>query len=174
MFRTTLAVVLSTLVVTASARAAEDVTPSSTLLASAATAVADRVNIDTPLVNPDLIRALQASAAPTSNFAAAPRRPGALTSMYAGLIALEAYDVYSTRAALSHGAMEANPMMQGIVKSTPAFVAVKVGMTAMTILGAERLWKNNHRTAAILVMAAQNATMAWVAQHNASVIGKLR
>jgi hypothetical protein len=76
-----------------------------------------------------------------------------LPSLYVSLSALQAYDVYSTLTALGHGATEANPMMQGVVGNPTAFVALK---------------------SAVLLMVASNGLMAYVARHNASVLGNLR
>ena len=70
-------------------------------------------------------------------------RPAILPALYASYAALQAYDVYSTKAALARGAREANPLMQGVVKNSGAFVAVKVGAAAAGIVAAERLWKTN-------------------------------
>ena len=100
-------------------------------------------------------------------------RPAVLTALYASYGALQAYDVYSTRQALARGAREANPLMQGVVGNTGAFVALKVGVGAATIVAAERLWKTN-KPAAIGVMIAGNSVAAIVAARNARTLGQLR
>jgi hypothetical protein len=100
-------------------------------------------------------------------------RPTVLTALYASYGALQAYDVYSTRQALARGAREANPMMQGVVGNTGAFVALKAGVGAATIVAAERLWKTN-KPAAIGVMIAGNSVAAIVAARNARTLGQLR
>ena len=113
----------------------------------------------------------------TINLAAqfkAPRRPLALPGLYAGSALLQGYDAYSTLSALKSGATEANPLMRGITKSPVAFVALKAGVTAGSIMGAERLWKDNHRTAAVLMMIASNGMMAAVAAHNSAVLQRVR
>ena len=97
-----------------------------------------------------------------------------LPSLYVSLGALQAYDVYSTLTALQGGASEANPLMQGVVGNPAAFIALKVGVTGASIYAAERLWKQQKRTQAILLMAASNGLMAYVAHHNARVLGTLR
>jgi hypothetical protein len=81
--------------------------------------------------------------------------------------------VYSTRQALARGAREANPLMQGVVGNTSAFVALKVGVGAASIVAAERLWKTN-KPAAIGVMIAGNSVAAIVAARNARTLGQLR
>jgi len=96
-------------------------------------------------------------------------RPALLPGLYAGLIALQGFDIYSTTNALRHGAGEANPMMQGIVGSPALFWSVKAAATVTPMLAAERLWKHN-KAGAIAVMVVSNGVMAAVAAHNASVL----
>ena len=100
-------------------------------------------------------------------------RPATLTALYASYGALQAYDVYSTRQALARGAREANPLMQGVVGNTGAFVAMKAGVAVATIAAAEKLWKTN-KPAAIGVMIAGNSVAAIVAARNARTLGQLR
>jgi hypothetical protein len=100
-------------------------------------------------------------------------RPAALTALYASYAALQAYDVYSTRQALASGAREANPLMQGVVGNTGAFVAMKASVAVATIAAAEKLWKTN-KPAAIGVMIAGNSVAAMVAARNARTLGQLR
>ena len=100
-------------------------------------------------------------------------RPKALTSLYASYAALQTFDVYSTRQALGRGAREANPLMQGVVGNTSAFVAVKTAVVVTTIVTAERLWKTN-KPAAIAVMVASNGVAAIVAARNARTLNQLR
>ena len=104
----------------------------------------------------------------------APRRPFALPALYGGSIALQGYDAYSTLSALKSGASEANPLMNGITRSPLAFVALKAGLTTASIVGAEQLWKDHHRVAAIVMMAASNGMMAAVAAHNNAVLQRVR
>ena len=100
-------------------------------------------------------------------------RPAALTALYATYSALQAYDVYSTRQAMARGAQEANPLMQGVVGNTGAFVAVKATVAIATIAAAEKLWKTN-KPAAIGVMIAGNSVAAIVAARNARTLGQIR
>lgn len=97
-----------------------------------------------------------------------------LLSMYAGNGALQGYDAYSTLKALKSGGAEANPVMGFATKSSAGLILVKVGMSAVTIYTAERLWRNNHRGHAIAVMLLSNGLMAIVAAHNHSVLQQLR
>lgn len=101
-------------------------------------------------------------------------RPTLLPALYVSYAVLQVYDVYSTRQSLAGGAREANPLMQGVVGNPGAFWALKAGATAGTILAAERLWKNNHKAAAIAVMVASNGIAAMVASKNARTLRQLR
>ena len=100
-------------------------------------------------------------------------RPAPLTALYVSYAALQAYDVYSTRQALGRGGSEANPLMQGVVGNTGAFVALKAGVGIATIAAAEKLWKTN-KPAAIGLMIAGNSVAAVVAARNASTVARLR
>jgi hypothetical protein len=102
-----------------------------------------------------------------------PTRPAALPLLYVSLAGLQAYDVYSTRTALSRGGYEANPLMGGVANSTTGLVVVKAVSTAGTIFIAERLWKKN-RVAAIMTMVVANGVMAAVAMNNARTLNTLR
>ena len=100
-------------------------------------------------------------------------RPAALTALYASYTALQAYDVYSTRQALARGARETNPLMQGVVGNTGAFIALKAGVTVATIVAAEKLWKTN-KPAAIGLMIVGNSVAAFGAARNSRTLGQLR
>jgi Domain of unknown function (DUF5658) len=156
------AVVTGLMTTTSSVLAADQQTTTTLTptVAAAATSLAQR---------PDL--------ASTINLAAQfkmPRRPMPLSGLYAGSAFLQGYDAYSTLSALKSGATEANPLIRGITKNPAAFVALKAGVTAASIMGAERLRKDNHRTAAILMMIASNGMMAAVAAHNSAVLHRVR
>jgi hypothetical protein len=100
-------------------------------------------------------------------------RPAAMTALYVSYGALQAYDIYATRQALAGGARESNPLMQGVVGNTGAFVALKAGVTVATIAVAEKLWKTN-KPAAIGVMIVGNSVAAIAAAHNSRALGQLR
>lgn len=101
------------------------------------------------------------------------RRPMILPALYASYVALQAYDVYSTRSAMALGAREANPVMQPVVRNTGAVIALKAGVGVATIAAAERLWRTN-KPAAIAVMVAGNSVAAMVAARNARTLSQLR
>ena len=146
-------------VAAADERGAATLTPAA---AVAASALAER---------PDL--AAQMTLAPRAQ-PASPRRPLTLPALYVGSALLQGYDAYSTLTVLKHGGVEANPMMKGVTKSPVAFIGLKAGVTAMSIMAAERMWKNNNRLGAVLTMVATNGVMAYVAAHNARVLAQVR
>jgi hypothetical protein len=97
-----------------------------------------------------------------------------LSTLYVSFAALQAYDAYSTSVGLRHGAVEANPMMSGIVGSTATLLAVKAAVTTTTFLVSERLWKQHRRGHAVAVMVISNGLMAAVAARNHAVLHEQR
>lgn len=93
-------------------------------------------------------------------------RPSVLPALYVAQGALQAMDMHSTMQAISHGAHEANPVMQGVVGNKGAMMAVKAGVAASTILMSECLWKKGNRTGAIVSMIIANSLTAVVVAHN--------
>lgn len=93
------------------------------------------------------------------------KRPTILPVLYATLGATQAWDVYSTRSALTSGAREANPATAAFSSNTGTLMGMKVATTAGTILFAERMWKKN-KVAAILMLTAINGATAAVSMHN--------
>jgi len=160
MRRTLVGSLVGLLLMTSSAFAADDNTTTAVTPAIAAAA--------TSLVRPDL--AANITVAPR----VAPRRPLMLPSLYAGSAFLQGYDAYSTLSALKNGGTEANPLMKGITKSPVAFIGLKAGVTMMSIMAAERMWKDNNRLGAVLTMVASNGFMAAVAAHNAAVLQRVK
>jgi hypothetical protein len=109
-------------------------------------------------------------AAPRPEWTGLAGRPSILTALYGGSAALQAFDAYSTLKALKGGAVEANPLMKGVVGNPGVFIGIKAAVTGASIMAAEQMWRNHHRVAAIVMMAASNGFMAAVAAHNASVL----
>lgn len=105
-----------------------------------------------------------------ARLAPSPSRPSVLPVLYASYAALQVYDVYSTRQALSRGARETNPLMQQVVGNQGAFWAVKASATIGTIAAAERLWKKDRKAAAIAVLVVSNGVAALVAARNAGTL----
>jgi hypothetical protein len=110
----------------------------------------------------------------STNVFARVKRPAALPTLYVASAALQGYDAYSTLSAIRAGAVEANPVMQGVVKSPAAFVAVKASVTALSIMAAEKMWKRGNRFGAIGVMVASNVAMGLVAANNARVLASMK
>ena len=98
-----------------------------------------------------------------------PRRPRGLRRSTPARRSFRA-NAYSTLTVLKHGGVEANPVMRGVTTHPAAFIGLKAGVTAMSIMAAERMWKNNNRLGAVLTMVAMNSMMALVAAHNAHVL----
>jgi hypothetical protein len=97
-----------------------------------------------------------------------------LLGLYASASFLQGYDAYSTLKALGTGAHETNPLMKTLTANPTVFVGVKAGLTGISILVAERMWRNHNRTGAIVAMAASNGVMAIVAANNARVLAQSR
>ena len=102
------------------------------------------------------------------------KRPMALPALYGASILLQGYDAYSTLTVLKQGGLEANPVMKGVTKNPVAFIGLKAGVTMMSIMAAERMWKNHNRVGAIATMIVSNGLMTAVAANNAKVLSSLR
>jgi uncharacterized protein DUF5658 len=100
-------------------------------------------------------------------------RPSILPVLYATTALTQALDAHSTMTAMSRGAREANPVMQGVASNGGALVAVKAGIAAGSIFVAEKMWRRN-RAGAIATMVALNLVTAAVAVHNYRVASQLR
>src|SRR5687768_4530109 len=70
---------------------------------------------------------------PTEAGEAKPRRPKALIPLYATFASLQVLDVHSTTRALDRGAVEANPVMKGVVSSPAGMLALKAGATTAIV-----------------------------------------
>ena len=101
----------------------------------------------------------------------APSRGALLSSLYVGLAGLNAFDAYSTAKAVHAGlATESNPVMRGLAGHSTAVWAVKGGVTAASVLLAERMWRNHRRLGAVTTMIVVNGMTAVVAANNAKVL----
>lgn len=94
---------------------------------------------------------------------------GVLLPLYVSFATLQMLDVHSTLRGLDAGASEANPMVRGIVERPAAFVALKGGMAAATILLTDRL-RGHSRPAAIITMIALNSLYATIAARNYAIV----
>ena len=159
MFNRTFAAVLATVVLSAVPTFAAD----STVAGDETTAVVADAAVPAPAID----------AAPLPGWKPV-ARPSILPALYAGSALLQAYDAYSTLKALNLGAVEANPIAQGVVGNPALFIGVKAAVSAASIMAAEKMWKNHHRVAAVATMVATNSIMAMVAANNAKVINTLQ
>lgn len=102
-------------------------------------------------------------------------RGALLPTLYGGLAALNAYDAFSTSKAIRNGSgVEANPLMRGVASNRAALWALKGGVTAGSILLADRMWRNHNRAGAIATMIVSNAVMSAVTVNNARVAAAVR
>src|SRR5262245_53926602 len=100
-----------------------------------------------------------------------PRRPRSLAEVYVASVGLQLVDTTITLEVLHGGsAVERNPAMKAVVKHPPAFIALKAGVTASSILVAEKLWKSDRRRMAVALMVVTNCLMVSVAAHNVAAI----
>lgn len=93
------------------------------------------------------------------------KRPSALPVLYAAFGALQMADAYSTRRALSAGAVEANPFMKDAASSSASIYAVKAATAVTSIYLAEKAWKKNRKGAVILMAVVNGVTAAVVARN---------
>jgi hypothetical protein len=97
---------------------------------------------------------------------------GILVPLYVSYATLEALDVQSTLHGLSRGAVEQNPIMQGVVGSPAGLIAVKAGVAVVTIAVVDKVAKKN-KPLAIVLMVAANSVAATVVANNYRVIQRL-
>lgn len=96
-----------------------------------------------------------------------------VVALQATTVATQALDVHSTMKAVERGAVEANPLMSGIVKNKAAFIGVKAAMGAGFMYATHRMAKRN-KVGAIVTAAAVNSVYLFVAHHNYKVARALR
>jgi hypothetical protein len=101
----------------------------------------------------------------SSNYQPQLTRPALLPALYVTLGGMQAWDLFSTSAAVKAGAREANPSAAPFANNTGSLLGLKLATTASTIFFAERAWKHN-RVAAVVMMAAINGATAVVAMQN--------
>ncbi len=99
-------------------------------------------------------------------------RPKSLVPLYVSFAALQAFDLHSTHAALDRGYTEANPVIAPFVRNRGAALAFKAATTGATIFAVERLWRKQHRVAAVVTMVAANAAYALIVSHNYRKAGR--
>ena len=88
-------------------------------------------------------------------------RPAALPAMYVMLGGMQAFDIYSTRRAITTGGgQEVNPLLKQAAGNSGTMLAIKAASTAGTIYFAEKMWKKNRKGAMILLAIVNGATAA--------------
>jgi hypothetical protein len=102
---------------------------------------------------------------PVNLLEAPARRPPALIPLYVSLASLQAWDTALTLRGIRNGAREVNPAMAGVVKSPPAFIAMKAGVTAASVIAAEG-FRKRHPVASVVLLAAVNSAYAVIVTHN--------
>ena len=65
---------------------------------------------------------------------------------------------------------ESNALMSGLAGKPAAFCVIKGGVTTVSIVVAERLWRQHRRAEAIATMVISNGIMAAVAARNTRVL----
>lgn len=105
----------------------------------------------------------------------AQERPRILVPLYAGQIGLQAFDGYSTYEVIRLGGVEKNPHVNELLTREPArFVLVKAGVSALSIVAAETLWRHGKKKESVFLMIGANSAMAYVAIHNARVLHQMQ
>lgn len=94
-----------------------------------------------------------------------------MTSLYATTAAMQMMDVHSTLKSMKVGAIEANPLMSGLVKNRAAFLTTKAAMAAATIYAAHKMAKNN-KLGAALTLVAINSAYAMIVKNNYKIAGR--
>jgi hypothetical protein len=118
--------------------------------------------------SPSLVAADQIQRALPAPSFRRPRPSVVMTSLYASTFAMQMLDVHSTLSAFRAGAVEANPLMEGVTRNRAAFFAVKAAVATSTVLAARQLSKRN-KVAAIVTLVAINSAYAMVVNHNYQV-----
>jgi len=93
--------------------------------------------------------------------------------LYLSFATLQMFDARSTILAINRGARELNPLVRWFDGDPIAISVMKLGITAGTIVLAEKLWRGDNRTAAVLSMLAINSAYAIVVAHNYRTANRL-
>ena len=101
-----------------------------------------------------------------------PKRPASLPALYASFGALQGIDLWQTARLIDRDLPEHNPLMASTAGHPVGVFAIKAATTVCTIYFVERLWKSDHRVAAIVTMVAINAATTAVVAHNARQLGR--
>ena len=101
-----------------------------------------------------------------------PRR-AVLSSLHLATGVVQGYDGFLTLRVLRAGGIETNPLIKPMATNKGAMMAVKAAAAVSTVIGAESLWRNDHKIGAIVASVVANGAMVMVARHNAKVLATL-
>lgn len=96
-----------------------------------------------------------------------------LSSLHLATGVVQGYDGMLTLRVLKAGGVETNPLIKPMGTNKGAMMAVKAAAAVSTVIGAESLWRNDHKVGAIVASILANGAMAMVARHNAKVLKTL-
>jgi hypothetical protein len=96
--------------------------------------------------------------------------PIPLAPLYATFAGLTAADGYLTWRAVHNGATEQNRFVAPVAGDAIGLTVLKVSTGAITVLTVQRL-RHQHPRTAMWMMVAANSGMMWVVWHNAQVAG---
>jgi hypothetical protein len=92
-------------------------------------------------------------------------------AVYASTVLMHVLDVDSTLKAMKRGAVEANPLMKGVVKNRAAFIATKAAIATASIYATSRMAKNN-KLHAIIASTAINSAYLMIVKNNYSIANR--
>ena len=101
-----------------------------------------------------------------------PRR-AVLSSLHLATGVVQGYDGFLTLKVLRAGGIETNPLIKPVAGNKGAMMAVKAAAAVSTVIGAESLWRNDHKVGAIVASILANGAMVMVARHNSKVLATL-
>jgi len=92
-------------------------------------------------------------------------------AVYASTALMHILDIDSTLKALKVGAVEANPMMSGVVHNKAAFFATKAAIATASIYATARMARHN-KLGAIITSSAINSAYLMIVRNNYKIAGR--
>ena len=92
-------------------------------------------------------------------------------AVYASTVMMHILDIDSTTKALKRGAVEANPLMRGVVSNRTAFIATKAAIATASLYATHRMAKSN-KLGAILASTAINSAYLIIVKNNYSIANR--
>jgi len=93
------------------------------------------------------------------------KRSSVMTTLYVWTAGMQVLDTHSTLTAYQYGLQERNPLLRGLAKNPPAFIAVKAGATAGVLYLADKSARHN-KMATIVGLVGINVAYAFIVSHN--------